>query len=306
MKVALIATLYNEADNLVLWWDCLMKQTVSPDEIVIVDGGSVDGTWEKLKDLERFSAVPVKLRQHRCNIAEGRNLAISLTDAPIIAASDAGSFPEPSWLAEIIRPLLEDESVDFTGGLNVSKNDTAFQKFLAQLEPRHDPGAEQRQANPSSRNTAFRRQAWADVGGYPEWLTLTGEDALFTLLLNKIGKRFFYNPKAVVHWSVRENEADFFKMLYSYGYGSAEACLSWPYFRQRLVISVFPPVLFISRHRFRHLRFRYLKNLSSARGWLAGKLAGHRPPVGWARRDGLLLSPEAQKYLVRQRPAGHK
>jgi hypothetical protein len=31
MKRALIATVYNEADNIVRWWNCLLAQTVLPD-----------------------------------------------------------------------------------------------------------------------------------------------------------------------------------------------------------------------------------------------------------------------------------
>src|SRR5665213_2699017 len=119
MKRALIATVYNEADNVVRWWDCLRAQTVQPDEIAIVDGGSRDGTWEKLSELARQSTVPVRLEQRRCNIAEGRNRAIELTGADIIAATDAGSFPEPAWFAEITRPLLENPHLDGTGGLNM-------------------------------------------------------------------------------------------------------------------------------------------------------------------------------------------
>ena len=86
-------------------------------------------------------------------------------------------------------------------------------------------------------------------------------------------------------------------MLYGYGYGAAEARLYLPYFVRRALVAAFPPLLFLSRHRFRHLEFRYRKNLSSARGWLAGRFKGHRPPTGWKRIDGVLLSPEAQKHL---------
>ena len=272
-----------------------MLQTVSPDEIVIVDGGSKDQTWQMLQELARQSRVPVKLEQRPCNIAGGRNRAIELTDAEIIAATDAGSFPEPEWFAEITRPLIEDETLDVTGGLNVSNDVTPFKKFLAQIEPREETGVSADGIHPSSRNTAFRRRAWADVGGYPEWLTLAGEDALFTHELQKIGRKFFYNPRAIVHWSVRETAADYFKLLYRNAYGAAEAQLFWPYFRQRLIISLCPPLLLLSRHRFRHFTFRYRKNFSSAHGWLAAKISGHRPPLGWQRVAGILLSPEAQK-----------
>ena len=116
MKRALITTLFNEADNVSRWWDCLMQQTVLPDEIIIVDGGSTDGTWEKLSELARSSPVPVQLKQQRCNIATGRNLTVRMTDADLIATSDAGSFPDPGWFGEITRPLLEDSAVDIVGG----------------------------------------------------------------------------------------------------------------------------------------------------------------------------------------------
>ena len=221
-KRALIATVFNEADNLSRWWQSLMRQTSLPDEIVIVDGGSPDGTWVQLQELAAHSRVPVKLDQRRCNIAEGRNRAIQLTDAEIIAATDAGCLAEPAWFEEIIRPLLADPSLDVVGGHSENLFENEFQKFLERFEGQPPP-ARPEEVYPSSRNVAFRRQAWMDVGGYPEWLTLTAEDALFNFALHKIGRRFVHNPSAIVRWPVRETAAEYFKMLYSYGYGAAEA-----------------------------------------------------------------------------------
>jgi len=40
MKRALIATLFNEANNIAKWWGCIGSQTVLPDELVIVDSGA--------------------------------------------------------------------------------------------------------------------------------------------------------------------------------------------------------------------------------------------------------------------------
>lgn len=301
MKRALIATLYNEADNVAQWWDCLRRQTEMPDEIAIVDGGSKDGTWEKLSELARSSPVPVRLEQHRCNIAGGRNRAIRLTTAEIIVATDAGSFPEPTWFAEITKPLLRDPGIDCTGGLNLCENQNEFQKFLEIFEPRQETGQGNGQVHPSSRNTAFRRETWAAVGGYPEWLTLAAEDSLFTHELALIGKKTVYTPAAVVHWSVRPSLAAYYKLLHRNAYGAAEARLYAPYFLRRGLITICPLLLLMSRHRFQHLGFRYRKNASSALGWLAGFLKGRRPPPGWKRVDGILLSPEAQNFLAATR-----
>lgn len=294
MRIALIATVFNEADNLTQWWKSIVEQTLPPDEIVIVDGGSRDGTWEKLQDLAQQSPVPVKLEQRPCNIAEGRNRAIALTQAEIIVCTDAGSFPAPDWLQQITRPLIEDPTLDAVGGQSFSTAETEFQKFLRIFESGYD----QPQANEgdfaSSRNIAFRRQAWTSVGGYPEWLTLAGEDALFNLQLRLTGKKLLVNQSAIVHWEERPTAAAFFKLLYRNGFGAAEAQLYAPYFLRRLLIVICPLLLLLSHHRFRYLGFRYRKNFSSASGWLAGILKGRRPPPGWRKVQGVLLSPEAQ------------
>jgi glycosyltransferase involved in cell wall biosynthesis len=297
MKRALISTLYNEADNVSRWWESIVRQTVPPDEIVIVDGGSKDGTWEKLQELARQSPVPVKLKQQRCNIARGRNLAVQNATADIIAATDAGSFPEQNWFAEITRPLVENHGLDVVGGHSKNLFENEFQKFLEQFEIPPAMPASPAEIYPSSRNVAFRRKAWADVGGYPEWLTLTAEDALFNFELHKIGRQFFYNPAAIVHWPVRDTAKACFKMYYSYGYGAAEARLYTQNYLRHWFITIFPPLLLLSRHRFRHLKFRYQKNAASAFGWLAGRIKGHPVPDNWHEVDGIILSPEALAHL---------
>lgn len=296
MKRALIATVYNEADNLSLWWDCLMRQTVMPDEMAIVDGCSKDGTWERLQELAGKSPAPVKLEQRRCNIAGGRNRAIELTDAEIIACTDAGSFPDPEWFGEITQPLIEDAKLDAVGGKSITSIENEFQKLTASFETGNAEFLDG-MLKCSSRNASYRRQAWADVGGYPEWLTLTGEDALFTFQLHKVGKIFRYNPRAIVRWEGRKTEEQYLKMLYSYGVGSAEARLFPKSYMVHFAVTLFPPLLLFSKRGASHLRFRYLRNAACARGWLAGRLRGHSAPPGWRRVDGIYMSPEAQRHL---------
>ncbi|MEP6669613.1 MAG: glycosyltransferase [Chthoniobacter sp.] len=295
---ALIATVYQEGAGIRRWLEALAAQTDAPEEFIIVDAASSDDTVSQITSFPWPGDFPKPhVIVERCNIATGRNIAIQKTEQPVIISTDAGSFPAPDWLTEITRPLMENPDLEVTGGLSLLSADSEFQRFLAKFEAREQSGVSPSQFNPSSRNTAFRRQAWADVGGYPEWLTLAGEDALFTLQLNKIGKKMDYNPKAIVHWEIRKDASAYYKLLYRNGYGAAEAGFAKTHFLRQALIVIFPPLLLLSRHRFRHLKFRYLKNYFNARGWMEGYLSGHRPPPGWHRLDGILLSPEAQRFL---------
>ena len=47
--VSVIATVLNEAEDIDGLVSSLLQQTLQPAEIVVVDGGSTDGTWERLQ-----------------------------------------------------------------------------------------------------------------------------------------------------------------------------------------------------------------------------------------------------------------
>jgi glycosyltransferase involved in cell wall biosynthesis len=299
MRIALIATVFNEGEDIFRWAESIRKQTLQPDEFVVVDGGSTDGTPERLKKaFSHGDFPPPRIIVEKCNIARGRNLAIRNTTAEIVASSDASSYPEPGWLAQITRPLLENPSVDAVGGKTIVISENAFQAFLLEMEgqPPDDDGY-----YPSSRNLALRRGAWESVGGYPEWLTLAAEDALYNFELHAVGKKFACNNEALVRWSIRPTPEAYYKLLWRNAFGAAEAQLYTPYFLKKLAVALVPILLLLSRHRFRHLKFRWRKNAASAFGWVAGKMRGRRPPPGWKKRDGILLSPEALARLDSRR-----
>ena len=92
-KASLICTTFNCKDELNLGLITLTSPN-NPgllSEIVIVDGGSKDGTWELLQ--EWCGKVPkLKVCQvQRANIPRGRNEAIKRTDAEIIVRFDSGT-----------------------------------------------------------------------------------------------------------------------------------------------------------------------------------------------------------------------
>jgi glycosyltransferase involved in cell wall biosynthesis len=218
--VSLIMTARNEAASIEAFLDGLAAQTCPPDETVIVDGGSTDGTAEAIQRRIEAGARIRLIVAPGANISRGRNLAIAAAAGPLIAATDAGCRLEPDWLERLVRPLCEDPALDVAGGFYAIDTRTPFEEVSGlltlpgQLQP-VDPAT----FLPSTRSVAFRKWVWERAGGFPEWL-YTAEDTLFDLKLKALGCRFAFVPEAVVHWRPYGAWRKFARAFFRYGVGS--------------------------------------------------------------------------------------
>jgi hypothetical protein len=68
---------------------------------------------------------------------------------------------------------------------------------------------------PSSRNIAFKKSVWAEIGGYPESLDYA-EDTIFDINLKSKGYKFTVAEDAIVYWDMRTNHKSLFKQFYNY------------------------------------------------------------------------------------------
>ncbi len=222
--VSAIATVRNEAHTVRRLLDSLAAQTRPPDEVVIVDGGSTDGTVEVLEDYAARGVLRLKvLVRPGTNISQGRNAAIAEATGEIIASTDAGVRLSPNWLEELVSSFRE--GVHVVSGFFLPDPQTVFETALGAtvLPVLADVKAEK--FLPSSRSVAFRKAAWERVGGYPEWLDYC-EDLVFDFKLRELGP-FAFAPQALAHFRPRQSLVAFFRQYYRYARGDGKADL-WP------------------------------------------------------------------------------
>jgi len=222
--VSLCATLFNEADSITAWLDSIAEQTRQPDEIVLCDAGSTDGTIERI---EARAAADPRIRlivEPGANVPAGRNTAIAAAEGPLIAVTDAGTILDPDWLERLLAPLEGDPELAVAAGFYRPAGRNAFERILATvITPRiSDIGADG--FPPSSRSVAFRKSWWERVGGYPAWLR-AGEDLVFDFSLRDAGARFAFAPEAIVAWYPRPTLRDFFDQYRHYARGDGHAHL---------------------------------------------------------------------------------
>jgi GT2 family glycosyltransferase len=247
-QVSVVATVRDERRTLPAFLGALFEQTRPPDEVVVVDGGSQDGSFELL--VEEASARPA-LRVERApgsNISEGRNLAVRASGGTVIAVTDAGAVAEPEWLARLVEPFETDSEVDVASGWFRPGGGTRFERALGAIITPHLLEIRAETFLPSSRSVAFRRESWERVGGYPEWLSHC-EDLVFDLEVRRHGARFAFRPDAVVTWTSRSSLPQFFRQYFLYARGDGHAGL-WPrrHLARYSAYAVGAALLLVSRH----------------------------------------------------------
>ena len=96
---------YNGAEFLTAQWESILAQSRKPDEVVVCDDGSSDGTRSLLEQLAQQSSVPVTLRFNEQNLGSVKNFeqAIRLCTGEIIALSDQDDV----WRSDKLQ-LIED------------------------------------------------------------------------------------------------------------------------------------------------------------------------------------------------------
>jgi GT2 family glycosyltransferase len=206
--VSVVATVLNEAQDIGRMVASLLAQEPPAAEIVIVDGGSSDGTWEWLAAAQTPGSTQstrlVAIRDETCSlkyspgpVSRGRNVAIAAAQSPIIATADAGCIYAPTWLANLSAPLVAGQARYALGGTCLDPSDHTlwdvasapfFSIKLAPTEPTKSCTA---------RSMAFTRELWQEIGGFPEEV-LVGEDTLFDLhARNRTQPYFAPNAKAL-------------------------------------------------------------------------------------------------------------
>ena len=223
VKVSLISTVRNEAANVESWLASLLEQSRLPDEIVICDGGSSDGTVEIIRKHAATFSIPIQvLVEAGANIAHGRNIAIQHASYEVIACTDFGCRLDKNWLENLILPFECDEKVDVSFGFSQIAPANQFSRMITRFFIPVINTVDPQQFIPSARNFAMRKPVWEQAGGYPEWLTFAGEDTLFTLNAKLQNRVWAFVPGAVVYWHAPRNLRLLYRTIYRYARGDGE------------------------------------------------------------------------------------
>jgi glycosyltransferase involved in cell wall biosynthesis len=230
--VSIVVTVLNEAQDIGRVVASLLAQNPPAAEVIFVDGGSTDGTWEQLVEAQARAARLVAIRDETCNlkhcagpISRGRNVAIAAAKSEIIACADAGCTYAPNWLANLTAPIVAGSAEYALGGSCVDPDraslwDIASAPFFSIKLSRTASTK-----SCTARSMAFTRALWERTGRFPESV-FNAEDTLFDAEARRQTQpAFVSNAKAL--YSPHNSFGSAAKQMARYAMADGQAGIRW-------------------------------------------------------------------------------
>ncbi|MFL5385033.1 MAG: glycosyltransferase [Longimicrobiaceae bacterium] len=201
-KLTVVVPARNAAATLPLTLRALAGGERPPDEVLVADGGSRDGTRTVA---ERFGARVVdNPRRHAAGARQAGTLAAR---GEVVAFTDADCIPAPDWLARVERRMDADPELAGVGGrVTLAAPRNRVQAYGAHVfesimqfadEPVWAAAREMRGSLPGA-NCAYRRAAVLDVGGFRDEFSNYAEEIDLAWRLLDTGARVLYDPAILV------------------------------------------------------------------------------------------------------------
>lgn len=227
-NLSVLITVLNEAQSVEALIQALALQTLPPTEVIIVDGGSTDGTYQKLRKLAKNKyQFQLKVSRQSGNRSVGRNAAARLAGGGWLAITDAGCIPDKNWLAELVKPARGKISIVAGYFYPLAKNDFELAASCYALTMprliRHGF------LLPTTRSMLIKRQVFDQLGGFDEQLR-DNEDYQLARRMLRANMRInmAFAPKATVGWLPTPNWSEFVTTIYRFARGDAYALLWRP------------------------------------------------------------------------------
>ncbi len=181
-------------------------------EILVVDNRSSDGTGAVAQRwADQLPGLRVLEAPDRASEAYARNVGVDAAQCDDILICDADDRVDTGWARHLLGAL---SSADSVAGLEVR-----WDGITTPAVPTiHEMFAIRYEFLPAfnGNNAAFKKWAWAEVGGFDE-LVDPADDVDLSWCIQLAGHTLAFAPEAIVFARVRATPAAQFKQTYNYG-----------------------------------------------------------------------------------------
>jgi glycosyltransferase involved in cell wall biosynthesis len=203
--ISAVVPVYNTERYVAEALTAILSQTHPPDEVIVVDDGSTDGT---LHELERFRGEIRVVRQGNLGVAGAMNRCFEEARCEYVAKCDADDVWELNKLELQARAVIAHPEIDIaiSGACFFGSDEGPRAPYPdAGILEQHELARRLYRANfIASCATLVRRSVHSKVGPFLEGFAC--EDYDFWLRALTAGAVFFYDPNVLVKIRTHENQ----------------------------------------------------------------------------------------------------
>ena len=190
--------------------DSVLRQTFTDFEVVFVDNGSSDDSYDFVKETYMQSFIRTFRLEKNIGFTGGNNYALRMSKGDLIVLLNNDVVVDENWLEELVRLISSDEKIGIVQSLVITegipekyykKNGTLNlfgHNIMEVFDIRPDGIGEIIQANGCS--LIIRKSTIEALGGlFPDEYFLYAEDTFLSLNVKFSGLQILHNAKSIVH-----------------------------------------------------------------------------------------------------------
>ena len=227
--VSVIVPCYNEEDVIIASLKGLISQTYPYIEIIVVDDGSKDRTYDLAKKFEyKESIKSLKvLTKENAGKSKALNFGIEKAQGTLICSVDADSKLDPNAIEFLVQHFKDPQIAAVAGSVHVINTDSFLTKLQALEYIQGLNMVKNAQALVKLVNIIpgpigmFRKEAIKEVGYYSH--DTFAEDCDITLALIAKGYKIDFEPDAIAYTEAPEHLLELLKQRYRWTRGILQA-----------------------------------------------------------------------------------
>jgi glycosyltransferase involved in cell wall biosynthesis len=226
--VTIILPVFNEIDTIDETVSSLLDQDYSGAlDIIVADGGSTDGTIERLERLSANDPRLVLIHNDRQRQSFGLNAAAAASSSSLLVRADGHTRYAEDYVSRSVEIVLDTGAA--AGGRMNPVGSNHFGRAVAAamnspltMGPARFHHADRREEVDTVYLGAFPRDDFLEIGGFRAFPSGAAEDADFYHRWRKTGRKVVVDPVIHTEYTPRDNARSLWSQYYRYGLGKAE------------------------------------------------------------------------------------
>ena len=207
--------------------DLLSQDYEGPFEVVVADGGSTDGTLERLESWtardERLAVIPNPDKRQAC----GLNRAASKAAGKLLVRADGHTSFAVDYVRCSVEVLIDiggavGGRMSPVGGSGIGRAVAEAMESPLMVGPGRFHHASERESVDTVYLGAFATEDFEALGGFRPFPSGSSEDADFFYRWRESGRAIFVDPAIVSTYSPRDTAQSLWRQYFRYGLGKAE------------------------------------------------------------------------------------